>query len=88
MSFDSLMDVLPFCQNLVDLKFTDPLTLYHSSALPSCYRTPTERDDDDKISLPKLQNLTLKLSHSAHIILDSLILPSLSSYSIQLYKDN
>ncbi|KAF8069201.1 hypothetical protein FPV67DRAFT_1110108 [Lyophyllum atratum] len=82
MSVDSLFEVLPFCHNLVDLRFTDPRLICNSSNLPSlipAYRTYPQTT----IVLPSLRNLAMAMKQPSDPIFRRLTLPSLSSFNIQ-----
>ncbi|KAG6864693.1 hypothetical protein C0991_007834 [Blastosporella zonata] len=90
MTADALMQILPLCHNLVNLQYTDPFFAYSDGTLPSHIRSsePGELIPEEKITLAGLRHLSIKMDRPSNTILDRLILPSLSSYTVQLYKDS
>ncbi|KAG5635881.1 hypothetical protein H0H81_009781 [Sphagnurus paluster] len=79
MPVDFLLEIIPFCQNLTDLHFTDhrwthPLTA-RGLSLPDVRL-------DSPIILPRLRNLSLSTTVSTDVVLENLTLPSLISFSL------
>ncbi|KAG6829833.1 hypothetical protein H0H87_009990 [Tephrocybe sp. NHM501043] len=88
MTLQSLFEILPRCNKLVQLHYTDPFSAYNTAALPSELRALAGKTSGKNIVVPALRDLSLKMDRPPAAILDQLTLPSLSSYNVQLYCDN
>ncbi|KAG5637581.1 hypothetical protein DXG03_004421, partial [Asterophora parasitica] len=88
-SIDSLFDLLPSCESLVELRYADPLQgcrdFYYLPRDLKSYAPPTS-ESDSQITLHHLRSLSIALRQApADHILQRLTLPSLASFNILQY---
>ncbi|KAF5378857.1 hypothetical protein D9615_006940 [Tricholomella constricta] len=81
---DSLLDILPLCQNLVELdfKFTRVASFIYPDDDWSA--TETYRHSQTQVVLPQLRRLSIIMDYSPDFLFQRLSLPSLLSCSIDL----
>ncbi|KAG6899055.1 hypothetical protein C0993_001320 [Termitomyces sp. T159_Od127] len=77
-SLESLLRILPLCQNLVELRYTDNFALRLQSS--------NECQSKGIIMLPSVQSLTLRINQPTNTVLDHLTLPALLSFDVHVCK--
>ncbi|KAH0581223.1 hypothetical protein H2248_012340 [Termitomyces sp. 'cryptogamus'] len=86
MSLESLIKILPLFYNLVELRYTDPLAVYHPNALSLRVQSSDECHSDSRIVLPEVRSIVLRMYQPVNTVLDCLTLPALLSYDVQVCK--
>ncbi|KAG5716089.1 hypothetical protein E4T56_gene10909 [Termitomyces sp. T112] len=79
-AMDQLFEILPDCQNLVELRYTDPKSCYAARALPEREEPPAPLTP---VVLPSLRHLSMTVSSPPDEAFRNLTLPMLASVHIR-----